>query len=442
MEKIDVLLQMTKSNPENASAWYLLGLEYAATGKNNEALQAFTEALRCNDPALTQQIIGELGKLSLAQTPASAPVQSETSVPAEAAAGKAEVVAVYQTNDAERHETVDEAADETKAEKVPVFAINQPKAASHIQGLGSERPFQVISGGQAGKRDRAETPITFADVGGLHAVKNAIHMKIIKPFVSPGLFERFRKKVGGGILLYGPPGCGKTFIAKATAGECRARFIPIHISDILDPYIGVSEQNLREVFSSARANKPSVLFLDEMDALGYNRSRSATSSMRTLIDTLLTEIEGIDTNTDKMLIIGATNMPWDVDPAFKRPGRFDKMIFVSPPDEEARATIFRIKLHERPIEQIDYALLAKETDLYSGADIENVVELATEEVIAEIMRTGVERPLTMKDLKSAIQSTQPSTIDWLRTVKNYVKYANQGGLYNDVEAFLSRYKRI
>ncbi|WP_309479363.1 AAA family ATPase [Brevibacillus agri] len=462
MDKIDVLLHMTKSNPENASAWYLLGLEYAATGKNNEALQAFTEALRCNDPALTPQIIGELGKLSLAPTPASAPVQSEPAVSGEATARKAGGVAVHEGEHVKLHETVREAAAENKSEataddiagnkpeaaaddkpeKAPVLATTRPPSASHAQGPGSERPFQVISGGQAGKRDREATPITFADVGGLHAVKNAIQMKIVKPFVSPGLFERFRKKVGGGILLYGPPGCGKTFIAKATAGECRARFIPIHVSDILDPYIGVSEQNLREVFASARATKPSVLFLDEMDAIGYNRSRSSTDTMRAVIDTLLTEIEGIETNTDKMLIIGATNMPWDVDPAFKRPGRFDKMIFVSPPDEEARATIFRIKLHERPIEQIDYALLAKETDLYSGADIENVVELATEEVITEIMRTGVERPLTMKDLKNAIQSTQPSTIDWLRTVKNYVKYANQGGLYNDVESFLSRYKRI
>lgn len=462
MDKIDVLLHMTKSNPENASAWYLLGLEYAATGKNNEALQAFTEALRCNDPALTPQIIGELGKLSLAPTPASAPVQSEPAVSGEATARKAGGVAVHEVEHVKLHETVREAAAENKSEataddiagnkpeaaaddkpeKVPVLATTRPPSASHAQGPGSERPFQVISGGQAGKRDREAPPITFADVGGLHAVKNAIQMKIVKPFVSPGLFERFRKKVGGGILLYGPPGCGKTFIAKATAGECRARFIPIHVSDILDPYIGVSEQNLREVFASARATKPSVLFLDEMDAIGYNRSRSSTDTMRAVIDTLLTEIEGIETNTDKMLIIGATNMPWDVDPAFKRPGRFDKMIFVSPPDEEARATIFRIKLHERPIEQIDYALLAKETDLYSGADIENVVELATEEVITEIMRTGVERPLTMKDLKNAIQSTQPSTIDWLRTVKNYVKYANQGGLYNDVESFLSRYKRI
>ncbi|UED68155.1 MULTISPECIES: AAA family ATPase [Brevibacillus] len=428
MKKIELIKQMTINNPENASAWYLLGLEYAQTEKYTEALQAFTEALRCNDPGYTQQIIEELGKLSLAQT--SAAVQSERVVHQEVATGGTDYDAL--------HGSVDEKA----SEKVPVLTNARDLLVNKGEAEGTDQLFQIISGGQTGKKDRAEATITFADVGGLHAVKNAIQMKIVKPFVSPGLFERFRKKVGGGILLYGPPGCGKTFIAKATAGECRARFIPIHIADILDPYIGASEQNLREVFSSARATKPSVLFLDEMDALGYNRSRSTSNSMRAVIDTLLTEIEGIEANTDKMLIIGATNMPWDVDPAFKRPGRFDKMIFVSPPDDEARATIFQIKLQDRPMEQIDYALLAKETDLYSGADIENVIELAAEEVINEIMRTGVERPLTMQDLKNAIQSTQPSTIDWLRTVKNYVKYANQGGLYNDVESFLSRYKRI
>ncbi|MGG4447393.1 AAA family ATPase [Brevibacillus sp. HB1.2] len=409
MNKIDVVKQMAESNPENGSAWYLLGLEYAQINKNNEALQAFTQALRYSDHALQQQIIVELGKIASANTTSSQSSISQRSMPQKAMVGASEA-----TQEVDNQEQLHD----------------------------DHNSFQVIPGGQVGRRDKVKDHVTFEDVGGLHEVKNAIHMKIIKPFVSPGLFELFKKKIGGGILLYGPPGCGKTFIAKATAGECRARFVPIHISDILDPYIGASEQNLREIFSSARANKPSVLFLDEMDALGYNRSRASSNTMRTVVDTLLTEIEGIDTSTDKMLIIGATNMPWDVDPAFKRPGRFDKMIFVSPPDEEARKTIFQIKLAERPVVEIDYDWLAKETDLYSGADIENVVEIATEMVIAEIMKSGVERPIQMNDLKQSIASTHPSTIDWLRTVKNYVKYANQGGLYNDVESFLSRYKRI
>jgi SpoVK/Ycf46/Vps4 family AAA+-type ATPase len=210
----------------------------------------------------------------------------------------------------------------------------------------------------------------------------------------------------------------------------------------LDPYLGVSEQNIKDIFSTARANKPGVLFFDEVDAIGYNRSKSSSQHMRPIIDQLLSEIEGIDSSTEQILIIGATNMPWDVDPAFKRPGRFDKMIFVAPPDIKAREAIFQLKLADRPVDAIDYGLLAQNTQLYSGADIENVVELACEQVIAEIMRTGVERPILMKDLMDAIANSKPSTVEWLRTVKNYVKYANQSGMYDDVDKFLTSVKKL
>ncbi|HYE12351.1 MAG TPA: ATP-binding protein, partial [Patescibacteria group bacterium] len=193
---------------------------------------------------------------------------------------------------------------------------------------------------------------------------------------------------------------------------------------------------------TARARKPCILFFDEIDSIGFNRAKLSSEHLRPVIDQLLTEIEGIDSNTDKLLIIGATNMPWDVDPAFKRPGRFDKMIFVPPPDKKARAVIFKLKLQEKPIAELDFELLANKTELYSGADIENVVEAATEDVISEIMRTGVEREINMKDILTAIDNTRPSTIEWLKTVKNYVKYANQSGLYNDVENFLSKHKGI
>lgn len=228
----------------------------------------------------------------------------------------------------------------------------------------------------------------------------------------------------------------------ATAGECNAKFIPVHITDILDPYLGVSAQNIKDIFSSARAKKPCILFFDEVDTIGYNRSKLSSEHMRPIIDQLLSEIEGIDTSTDKMLIIGATNMPWDVDSAFKRPGRFDKIIFVPPPDIKARGKIFELKLKERPVEEINYEVLAKLTELYSGADIDNVVEVATENVINEILLSGIERNITMEDLVKAIQSTKPSTIDWLRTIKNYVKYANQSGLYDDVDSFISKYKKL
>nr|WP_166245306.1 ATP-binding protein [Paenibacillus turpanensis] len=284
--------------------------------------------------------------------------------------------------------------------------------------------------------------ITFADVAGLADLKKAIQMRIISPFYNQGLFSRFRKKTGGGVLLYGPPGCGKTFIARATAGECKANFINVHITDILDPYIGVSESNLLEIFEKARHRKPSVMFFDEIDAIGFNRSKSS-SHMRGLVDTLLTQMEGMDTSTDQVLVIGATNMPWDVDNALKRPGRFDRLIFVAPPDEVAREQMFRLKLSGRYVGIINCARLAERTEFFSGADIENVCERAAEYVLGEIMDTGVERPIEQRDVERAIEETQPSTLEWMRTAKNYVKYSNQSGLYNDVEQYLKKHsKRI
>jgi SpoVK/Ycf46/Vps4 family AAA+-type ATPase len=301
--------------------------------------------------------------------------------------------------------------------------------------------LKVIEGnGTKNNAKQAIDEVTFADVAGLDELKKTIHLRIISPFFNKGLFAKFRKKVGGGILFYGPPGCGKTFIARATAGECNAQFYPVRITDILDPYIGVSERNLKEIFDKARFQKPSILFFDEVDTIGFSRSKSS-SNTRGVIDTFLTEMEGIDSSTDEMLVLAATNTPWDVDNALKRPGRFDRLIFVAPPDEQAREQIFKLKLTGRFAEEIDTAKLASQTEFFSGADIENVVELASENLIEEILTTGIERPLNTNDLLQALENQQPSTLEWLRTAKNYVKYANQGGLYNDVEKYLRKHIR-
>lgn len=152
-------------------------------------------------------------------------------------------------------------------------------------------------------------------------------------------------------------------------------------------------------------------------------------------------MEGVDTNNDEVLVMAATNTPWDVDSALKRPGRFDRLIFVAPPDEKAREQIFNLKLKGRFVENVDTAVLAAKTPFFSGADIANVVELATENVLEEILLSGNERPITTDDLVMALQELQPSTLDWLRTAKNYVKYANQSGLYNDVEKYLRAHAR-
>ena len=218
--------------------------------------------------------------------------------------------------------------------------------------------------------------INFKNVGGMEKVKEEIDLKIIKPLLHKDLYKAYGKKIGGGILLYGPPGCGKTHIARATAGEINANFINIGINDILDMWMGSSEKNLHEIFETARANTPCVIFIDEIDALGANRNDINKTAGRTVINQFLSELDGIDSDNEGILVLGATNAPWYIDPAFRRPGRFDRIIFVAPPDEIAREEIFKIELKEKPTDNIKFQDLAKKSKEYSGADIKASVDIA------------------------------------------------------------------
>ncbi len=233
----------------------------------------------------------------------------------------------------------------------------------------------------------------FADVGGMDAVKKEIALKIIMPFRQPELYKAYNKKAGGGILLYGPPGCGKTFIAKATAGEIDARFVSVGISDVLDMWIGNSEKNLAGIFGSARNNTPCVLFFDEIDALGANRSHMKQSGGRHLINQFLSEMDGTGSANEGILIMGATNAPWHMDPAFRRPGRFDRIIFVPPPDQEGRKRILDLLLRGMPAEDIDTAAIAKVTEHFSGADLKAVIDTCVEDKLADAFTTGKPGPL-------------------------------------------------
>jgi SpoVK/Ycf46/Vps4 family AAA+-type ATPase len=284
--------------------------------------------------------------------------------------------------------------------------------------------------------------ITLADVGGMQQVKDRLEAAFLAPMRNPELRQLYGKSLRGGLLLYGPPGCGKTFIARAVAGELGARFVSVGLADILDMYIGNSERNIAELFGLVRREAPCVLFLDEIDALGQKRSSTRNSAMRGAVVQLLTELDGVAGQNEGVFVLAATNQPWDVDPALRRPGRLDRTLLVLPPDAEAREAVFRYHLRSRPVEGIDLRRLAKATDGFSGADIAHVCETASERALIESSRSGTVRMIGMADLEGALREVRPSIGGWLETARNVVLFADEDGTYAELRDYLKKVKRL
>ncbi len=281
--------------------------------------------------------------------------------------------------------------------------------------------------------------ITFADVGGMAYVKKQIDLKILKPLKHPELYKAYGKKSGGGILLYGPPGCGKTYIAKATAGEMNARFINVSINQVLSQWHGESEKILNELFESARLHTPCVLFIDEIDALAGKRNELRNSAGKSLVNQLLAEMDGLSSNNEGVLIIGATNVPWHLDPAIMRPGRFDRLIFIPPPDDESRESIFQIHLKDKPTGKLNLSKIVKQTKNYSGADIQAAIDSCVEEKLEEAFEKNATINIETGDLAAAVKLHKPVAVtEWLKTARNYAVYSNESGLYNDILDFINK----
>jgi SpoVK/Ycf46/Vps4 family AAA+-type ATPase len=310
----------------------------------------------------------------------------------------------------------------------------EPSRFSVVQGGRPDNVVELVNT----SRER----VRFADIAGLDDLKRTVRLQIIEPFLRPGLFAKFKKRAGGGVMLYGPPGCGKTMLARAVATECRAEFMSVGISDVLNMYIGESERNLAAIFEKARHSRPCVLFFDEIDALAFARSKAQSEHTRQVVNELLSQLDGFGADNQDVLILAATNMPWDVDSAMKRPGRFSRQVFVPPPDEAARAHIVQLKLHGVPHEGVDAHAIAKATPHFSGADIEGLVEMAKDFVLEDHVTNNVERSITQADLLRAAKDARASTLDWLRTARNLVKYAGADDSYGEVERYLKAHKLI
>ncbi|UQU61999.1 AAA family ATPase [Couchioplanes caeruleus] len=297
-----------------------------------------------------------------------------------------------------------------------------------------------------GHDDRAfdieRSVVTLADVGGMQEVKKRLELSFLGPLRNPKLRTLFGKSLRGGLLLYGPPGCGKTFLARAVAGEMGAAFVSLSITDVLAMWVGSSERNLHELFAAARGHAPCVLFLDEIDALGHKRSQLSSSALRTLVNQLLTELDGVDGNNDGLFVLAATNAPWDIDAALRRPGRLDRTLLVLPPDEPARAAILEYHLRDRPVAGIDLAGLAAATDRFSGADLAHVCETAAEYAMRDAISTGEVRMINQADMTAAVREVRPSTDAWFATARNVALFGNASGDYDDLAAYLKQRKLL
>ncbi len=322
------------------------------------------------------------------------------------------------------------------------------KGGSVLAARWRPAPQRVTVGGRVRDAENrqfapAGQKIGFDDIGGLHGVKKRIRRRIIDPFRNEGLFKQFRRKTGGGVLLYGPPGCGKTMLARALAHECGAEFIAIHPADIIDCHWGESEKALQRVFAEARHMRPTVLFFDEVEAIAQRRNYSGHNNfLSTMVSTLLTEMDGFEGNNEGLLFLGATNVPWAVDPAFRRTGRFDRTIFVPPPDREAREVILRDLLKERPIARgLSLPTVVEATGGYSGADLAGLVETAVDFAIDESLDGARLAPLSTGHFREALEDMSPSTGEWLAEARSYADFANGERLYDDLAKFLRKHAR-
>jgi len=274
----------------------------------------------------------------------------------------------------------------------------EPKKAQEKAG-----PDEDVSQSQWELKDRPREKL--ADVAGLEDVKTELREKVIEPFLHPEVHERFKLRRGGGILMYGPPGNGKTYIAKAIAGELDAAFFNVNASQIKDKYVGETEKNMQHLFDEARKHDRSVIFLDEVDAILARRGNRKIG----MVTQFLTLTDGLVESKNCMLVLGATNKPWLLDPAVLRPGRLGDHIYVGPPDAPAREAIVRLSMEGVPVAaDVDYAAIAERADRFSGADMASLCDRAKRCAKNRQLASGKDEEVTQADFDAALEKVRPS----------------------------------
>jgi SpoVK/Ycf46/Vps4 family AAA+-type ATPase len=324
------------------------------------------------------------------------------------------------------------------------------EAKTHLESAKAKKDQEGKGGGEGSTADikmLSKPTMTFNDVAGMTKMKEEIREAVVYPMRNPELARKYGKLGGGGILMYGPPGCGKTFIVKSAAGECNSGFINAKLSDLLDMYVGNTEKNIHKVFELARKNSPVILFFDEVEAIGGRRDQQEGQQyMKMAVNQMLYEMDGVEANNQNVLIIAATNAPWDVDPALRRSGRFSKTIFIPAPDYESRVAMLKMYAKKRPLSKfIPFALLGLTVTGYASADMKAIVDDAStipwrqafmgiEKKIIELTKGGMpkeqaeeiakkqvsQRPVTLGDFVVAIGKKRSSLPPWYEQAKKQI----------------------
>jgi len=294
------------------------------------------------------------------------------------------------------------------------------------------------AGGEGGQGDKKKSTIalvekpnmTFKQVAGMKKLKQEIKEAIVYPMSDPDLARKYGKLGGGGVLLYGPPGCGKTYIMKAAAGECAIGFINAKLSDLMDMYVGNTEKNIRKVYDLARKNSPAIIFFDEVDAIGGRRDQQQGQQyMRMAVNEMLVQMDGIESKNQNVLVVAASNAPWDVDPALRRSGRFSKKLYVGEPDFASRVAILKIHSRNRPLEtNIAFIRMGLATMGYSSADLKLIADEAatypwreafmkTQKRTEEYIQSGMSKEDAEKKARAEVVERKINTGDFIKALR-------------------------